>query len=414
MKDPIGRRELLGSAAAFLVVKPEAVRGTAANSAVRLGLLGCGGRGTGVAMSFVQNAGARLTALADLFPDRVQAARQRLAKLGAIGESYTGPDAVRQIAASKGIDALYIATPVWYHPEHFETAVAAGKHVYVEKPAGADVPGVKRMLRAAARARGRQSVTMGLQLRYASPYVEQVRRVHGGALGRIVCGLVHYYAGAIQRPAWPQASAAERRLRNWVHDKTLSGDIIVEQNVHVIDFTNWLLGARPVKVTGTCGRAGRNDHGDCNSHFACTFVYPNDVHISFASTQFIQGAWDVAMRFFGARGNSEARYDAPVNITGEQPWEFPGLGKPGQVRDNAAAVTGAFHGALDDADANKQKRFIESIASGNPLYDIEDGAQSTISAIMARMAAYSGREVAWEEAANSTEAWDPKLDIAKL
>jgi predicted dehydrogenase len=233
-------------------------------------------------------------------------------------------------------------------------------------------------------------------------------------VGDIVCGLINYYAGAIDRPAWPNASHAERRLRNWIHDKVISGDIIVEQNVHIIDFANWVLDAHPLKATGACGRAGRQDQGDCSSHFDCTFYYPNNVHISFASTQFIKGSWDVGMRFFGTRGNSEARYDAPVNITGEQPWEFPGLGKPGQVQDSKVAATGVFHGALDDADANKQKQFIGSIASGKPLYDIEPGCNSTISAIMARTAAYTGHEVTWEQARASQEAWDPKIDIAKL
>jgi len=414
MQKAISRRELVGSAAAFLLVKPESVRGSAANSAVRLGLLGCGGRGTGVALSFIQNAGARLTAVADLFPDRVQAAQERLAKFGKPEEGHSGPQAAQRIFESKAIDALYIATPVAFHPQHFEGAVAAGKHVYVEKPAGVDVPGVRRMLRAAERARGKQSVTMGLQLRHATPYVEQVKRIRAGSVGQIVCGLIHYYAGAIERPAWPNASPAERRLRNWIHDRVLSGDIIVEQNVHIIDFANWVLDAHPVKATGACGRAGRRDSGDCSSHFDCTFHYPNNVHVSFASAQFIKGTWDVGMRFFGTRGNSEARYDAPVNITGEEPWEFPGLGKPGQVSDGKVAATGVFHGALDDADANKQKNFIGSILSGQPLYDIEPGCNSTIGAIMARTAAYTGRDVTWEQAVNSSETWDPKLDIARL
>ncbi|MFB3827594.1 MAG: Gfo/Idh/MocA family protein [Bryobacteraceae bacterium] len=405
----INRREL-----AFLIVSPQAVRGSAANSAVRLGMVGCGGRGTGVAASFVENAAARLTALADLFPDNLNAARARLAKFGDIEEAYSGPRAAEQLFASQAVDAVYIATPVWFHPEHFEAAVAAGKHVYVEKPAGVDVPGVNRMLRAAARARGRLSITMGLQLRHASPYVEQVRRIHAGALGEIVCGLVHYYAGAIDRPAWPNASPAERRLRNWIHDRVLSGDIVVEQNVHVIDFTNWVLGAHPLKASGVCGRKGRRDQGDCKSHFDCTFSYPNDVHISFASTQFINGAWDVAMRYFGTRGNSEARYDAPVNITGAEKWEFPDLGKPGQVTDSKVAATGVFRGALDDADANKQKQFIQSIVTGKLLDDITPGAESTLSAIMARTAAYHGREVTWQETLRSNEVWDAKLEIAKL
>ena len=238
--------------------------------------------------------------------------------------------------------------------------------------------------------------------------------MRSGAIGEPVCGLVHYYAGPIERPAFPNAGPAERRLPNWIHDRVLSGDIIVEQNVHVIDFTNWVLSAHPLRATGVRGRRGRRDQGDCSSQYDCTFTYPGDVHISFASTQFINGCWDVAMRYFGTRGNAEAHYDAPVAITGEQTWEFPGLGKPGQIAGGQAAATGVFHGALDDADAKKEQAFIESITSGKFLNEVRPGAESTLSAIMGRMAADTGRTVTWEEALRSEEVWDANIDLEKL
>jgi predicted dehydrogenase len=407
----LGRREFVAAAGATLL-NPSLVRGSAAQGAVRLGLLGCGGRGVGVAESFVKNAGARITAVADLFSDRAEAARKQF-QAGA-SQVFSGPHAAQALLASSEIDAAYIATPVFYHPEHLEAAVAAGKHVYVEKPVAVDVPGVKRALRAAEAAKGKVSVTVGLQLRHATPYVELARRIHAGGIGEIVSGLVHYYAGPIERPSWPKASPQERRLRNWMHDRTLSGDIVVEQNVHVLDFTNWILGGHPLSVWGAAGRKGRRDAGDCSSHYDCTFVYPNDIHVSFASTQFIEGAWDVAMRFFGTTGNAEAHYDAPVRITGKQPWTFPGLGAPGQVTDNKAAVTGVFHGALDDADAMKQRAFVESITSGRFLNEVAPGADSTMSAIMARMAADTGRVVRWEDVVESQEAWDPHIDGSAL
>ena len=157
----------------------------------------------------------------------------------------------------------------------------------------------------------------------------------------------------------------QRRLRNWVWDRVLSGDIIVEQNVHVIDMTNWMLNAHPVEVVGSCGRRGRTDDGDAMSHYDCIYTYPNNIQISFASTQFIKGSWDVAMRIFGTHGNAVAHYSAPVEITGEQPWHFPGLGKPGQITaSQEKAAAGIFHGALDDADRNKHRAFINSITSG--------------------------------------------------
>jgi predicted dehydrogenase len=225
----------------------------------------------------------------------------------------------------------------------------------------------------------------------------------------MVSGQVHYFASALTRPEWPNATPHERRLRNWVHDRMLSGDIIVEQNVHIIDVTNWLLGGHPLKASGKNGRAGRTDKGDCSSHFNCLFTYPNDVHVSFASTQFGTAAWGVGMQYYGTKGCAEARYDAPVRISGETNWEFPGLGKP-QATDQAAAVTGVFHGALDDADANKQKAFIDSITSGKLLNEAASGAESALAGMLGRIAAATGREVTWEQLMASKEVWNPRMD----
>jgi predicted dehydrogenase len=259
------------------------------------------------------------------------------------------------------------------------------------------------------RAKGKVSLAVGFQIRHASPYVELARRIHEGQIGQPVTGQIHYFASAINRPDWPNASPAERRLRNWIHDKAISGDIIVEQNVHIIDVTNWLLKGRPVKAVGSGGRAGRTDQGDAWSHYNCVFTYPGDVHISFASTQFGTAGWGVGMQYFGTKGIAEARYDAPVRISGETRWEFPGLGRP-PATDQAAAVTGAFRGALEDADPNKQKAFIESITSGNPVNEAQQGAESALAGILGRMAAYTGKEVAWDQMMKSKEVWDPKMD----
>jgi predicted dehydrogenase len=313
-----------------------------------------------------------VTALADLFPDQLEAGRTRLdevsAKFGkpAVDASrlYKGLRSYEALFASQDVDAVYIATPPWFHPEHLEAAIAAGKHIYLEKPVAVDVPGAKKVMALGERARGRKlSLAVGFQIRHASPYVELARRVHEGQIGQPVCGQIHYFASALKRPDWPAATPVERRLRNWVHDKALSGDIIVEQNIHIIDVTSWMLKANPLKAVGSTGRAGRVDTGDCNGHFNCVFTYPGKVHVSFASTQFGSAAWGVGMQYYGTKGCAEARYDAPVRISGETQWEFPGLGKP-QAVDAATAATGTFHGALDDADPNKQKAFVESITSG--------------------------------------------------
>ncbi len=417
----VGRREFLGAAvaaASVTILKPSLVWGSQANSAIRLGLLGCGGRGTNVTGSFLRNTSAVVTAIGDIFQDNLEAGRQHLDKVSAeVGKPaidpshmFRGPRAYEQLFASKDIDAIYIATPPYFHPAHLEAALASGKHVYLEKPVAVDVPGAKKVMALGEKVKGKSSLAVGFQIRHASPYVEMVKRIHEGQLGAPVSGQIHYFASALTRPDWPNATPAERRLRNWVHDRILSGDIIVEQNVHIIDVTNWVLQGHPVKAVGSGGRAGRTDQGDCYSHYNCVFTYPNDVHVSFASTQFGTAAWGVGMQYYGTKGCAEARYDTPVRISGETNWEFPGLGKP-QATDQAQAVTGTFHGALDDADPNKQKAFIESITSGTFINEAALGAESALAAMLGRTAAYTGRAVTWDELLKSTEVWDPKMDV---
>jgi predicted dehydrogenase len=416
MSDNLLSRRALLAAATPLILKPELVRGSQRNSAVRLALFGCGGRGTGVAQSFVANTPAHVTALGDLYPDALARAKDALdtsaAKVGkpAIDKKllFSGRKSLDELLASSEIDAVYIATPPYFHPEHLEKAVASGKHVYCEKPVGVDMAGCKRVMKVGQRVGAKQSVVIGFQLRHAPPYMELVKKVQSGAMGQMVCGLSHYYAGAIERPEWPNASPQEKRLRNWIFDKTISGDILVEQNIHLIDVNNWILGAHPVSAQGTCGRKGRRDSGDCSSHFNVNYTYPGDVHITVTSTQFIEGSWDVAMRYFGTEGNAEMKYDAPVRITGKRPWDAPGVGVPVQNQGQAAAA-GAFKGAIEDADAEKERRFIESIVNAKPLNEVAPGAESALSAILGRTAAYAGRAITWDELMKSDEAWNFSL-----
>ena len=419
----VGRREFVGLAAAaagLTILKPSVVFGTQANSAVRLGLLGCGGRGLAVTGSFLANTSAVVTAIGDIFQDNLEEGKRRLDR--AWGKTkptidparmFRGVKAYEQLFASKDIDAVYIATPPYFHPQHLEAAIAAGKHVYLEKPVAVDVPGAKRIMALGEKAKGKLSLAVGFQIRYASPYVLLEKRIREGHIGSMVSGETHYFASNINRPPFADKSPDERRLRNWIYEKTISGDIIVEQNIHILDVTNWLLNARPLKAYAKNGRLGRTDPGDCSSHYNCVFTYPNDVHITFSSTQYGRASWGVAMQYYGTRGIAEARYDAPVRISGDTNWEYPGLGRP-QAVDQAAAVTGQFRGALDDADANKQNAFIGSIISGNLLNEATPGAESVLSAILARMAASTGRETTWEEMLKSTEVYDPKINFAQF
>ena len=421
----VTRREFVGVAAAatagFTILKPSTVFGTQANSAVRLGLLGCGGRGTAVTRSFLQNTSAVVTAIGDIFQDNLQEGKRRLdevsAKYGkpAIDPSrmFKGYKAYEGLFASKDVDALYIATPPYFHPAHLEAAIASGKHVYLEKPVAVDVPGAKKVIALGEKVKGKVSLAIGFQIRYASPYVLLEKRIREGQIGKPVSGQIHYFASNIGRPDFADKSADERRLRNWIYERALSGDIIVEQNCHIVDVTNWLLAGHAVKAYGAAGRVGRTDPGDCSSHYTCVFTYPSDVHVSFGSTQFGKAAWGVGMQYYGTLGIAEARYDAPVRISGLTNWEYPGLGRP-QAVDQQAAVTGQFRGALDDADSNKQNAFIGSIVTGQLVNEATQGAESTLSSILGRMAAQLGRELTWDELLKSTEVYDPKINFTQF
>ena len=423
--DAVDRRTFLSvtaAATAAMFVKPGLVRGTNANSAIRVGLLGCGGRGTEDAENLVDTGGAQVVALADLFQDQLDAARahfdqvQQAKGYAALDprQLFVGPHAFEQIAASREVDAIVVATPPFFHPQHLDAVVTGGKHVYLEKPVAVDVPGAKRVIDIGRRAQGKLSLDVGFQIRDCPPFVELVNRIHAGAIGNIVCGEAYYLTGYIDRPAWPNASPAERRLRNWVHDRVLSGDIIVEQNIHVIDICNWVLQAHPVKVSATGGRLGRPaDDGDCYGNYNAVFHYPNDVKVTFSSTQFAKGWWDVSERFFGTKGTAISPYTGPLGIWGDQPWQAPlVVQQPGQQA--AFSVTGNFTSNLQNADAEKKKAFIESINSGKFHNQADKGAESALSCMLARTAAYTGREITWDELLKSSEVWDSRLDLANL
>jgi myo-inositol 2-dehydrogenase / D-chiro-inositol 1-dehydrogenase len=419
----ISRREFIGAttAAGFMILKPGLVRGTEANSAVRVGLLGCGGRGTEDATNLVDTGGARVVALGDLFQDQLDKACRHFDQIqqakgyGGIdhAQTFVGPNAYEQIANSKEVDAIVIATPPIFHPQHLETVVAAGKHVYCEKPVAVDVPGAKKVMDIGKGAQGKLSLDVGFQIRNCPMFVEMVRRIHGGALGVIASGEAHYIAGYIGRPDWPNASPEERRLRNWVHDRTLSGDIIVEQNIHAIDICNWVLQDHPVKAVATGGTQGRPAADTAYSHYNVVLYYPNDIPVTFSSTQFNKGWFDVTERFFGTKGTSQSPYSGPLGIWGDEPWQPEGAAQPASGGQQFS-VTGKFSDNLAEADPEKKKAFVESITSGQFHNQAEPGALSALSCMLARTAAYTGNPVTWDELMGSTEVWESNIDLNKL
>lgn len=420
--DSLPRRSFLnmtGLGVGLLILKPESVRGYPANSAVRLGLLGCGSRGTSVATSMAKNAGARIVALADIFPDQLDKAK---ATFDGIASSlgYPGPErhllftrlhAYQELANAKDVDAIQISTPPYFHIEHLAAAVSGGKHAYCEKPVGVDMAQTRRALEIAKQVDGKVSVDVGFQIRSAPPFAELVKRIQAGALGKLVSLDTHYYSPAIQYPDRPASmSKDELRLRNWNWDLTLSGDIVVEQNIHVVDICNWILGTHPESAYATGGRDVLQHFGNNFDNYQVSYTYPNGIHATMNSKQYGHTTdFDVSERVFGSEGYSESPYSGALRITGANPWEWKGSST--SKESSGFAANGAFSDNLADADAEKDKGFINSISSGQFHNQIALGVETARSAILARMAAREKRFITWDEMIASKESWTLGLDM---
>ena len=421
------RKFLQNSAAAaggLLLLKSRAAFGYAANSAVRLGLLGCGGRGTAVAESFSKNTTAQVVALADLFADQLAAGRSHFDQLNAsLGRAaidpkllFRGPRAFEQLAASPDVDLIQISTPPFFHVQHLQAAVAAGKHVYCEKPVGIDIRQARQALEIAKRVQPRQSVDVGFQCRNAPPIAAIAERIKAGALGKIASVAANYNAPASGEKTRPNASADEYRLRNWLWDRALSGDILVEQNIHIIDLCNWLLGARPLKAAATGGRNILTHFGDCWDNYQVDFTYPGEIHLLFSSTQFGDYAvFDAGLRFFGSAGYATVPYAGPVQIIGAQAWAWQNVAAQGAAPASGGfAANGVFNDNLAFADRDKERTFIDSITSGNSHNQIAAGVETALSCMLGRMAGYQHREVSWEDLLAHGETYQLGLNLEEF
>ena len=313
----LGRREFLkATAAGVTIVAPTAVRGSQANSRLEIGVIGSGGRGRFVVAALRaahQHQGGRAARLLR------RSRRQRSAKELSVdaGARFTGLDGYRALLDRK-LDAVAIESPPYFHPEQAVAALEAGKHLYLAKPIAVDVAGCLAVERAAKAAGASRKVLVDFQTRRDPLFREAAERVHRGDIGPAVLGHVFYHAGRLSPKAPPgheHGAPAQLGLRS-----ALSGDIIVEQNIHVIDVANWYLQARPVKAQGTGGRKARVDVGDCWDHFVVTYTYPNGVLVDFSSAQFTKGFDDLRIRVYGARGTVDSAYDGDVRLTGDVPW----------------------------------------------------------------------------------------------
>jgi myo-inositol 2-dehydrogenase/D-chiro-inositol 1-dehydrogenase len=421
----MNRRQFLGmstAAAGFLIVKPKTAFGFEGNSAVRYALLGCGKRGTSVATSFAKNTPIRLVALADIFPDQLATAKAHFdeinASLGAppIDQKmmYHGYTAYQQLAASPDVDAIQISTPPFFHVEHLDGVVSAGKHAYCEKPVGVDMAQTIKALEVAKRVDGKVSIDVGFQVRSAPPFAEVVRRIHAGEIGEIAAISAHYNAPAATYLDRPNISSDERRLREWLWDRTLSGDILLEQNIHVIDVCNWIMGAHPISAVGKCSRKVVHNPGNTSDNYEVIFTYPGGVEMTFSSTQFgTNGFFDVAERIFGSTGIADAPYSGPVQISGQNTWNWvdddPANKAPGKF-----AADGAFTNNLRLADTMKDRGFIDSITSGKFHNQIADGVASARSCMLGRKAAETGHEVTWDALLQGREVYSLGMDITQF
>ncbi len=414
------RKFLVGSAAAsgLMFVKPETAFGYQANSAVRYALLGCGNRGTSVATSFAKNTSARVVALADLFPDQLEKGKAHFDQINqSLG--YAGPElqfrgykAFEELAASPHVDAVQISTPPWFHVQHLDAMVRGNKHAYCEKPVGVDIAQTKQALEIAKRVDGKVSVDVGFQIRSAPPFVEIVRRIHNGDLGKIASITAYYNAPPAVEHDYPSASADEQQIRNWLWYRNLSGDILVEQNIHVIDICNWILQSHPIKAVTTGGRNIINHPGDCWDNYQVSFTYPDDVHLSFSSTQFCPGHWfDVSERVFGSKGIAEAPYSGPLRIIGDNAWAWS---SSTTQPTGSFAANGAFSDNLAQADSEKDKGFIESITSGKFHNQIATGVETARSCMLGRMAGQLKREVTWDELLAHGEEYHLDINMSQF
>ena len=247
------------AATAFAVVKPESVRGSQANSAITVGLIGSGGRGTYDTQQVIADPRAKVTALCDLFDDRIEAAK---AKLNLPGVKTF--NSFEKLLADASIDAVIIATPPFEHPRMLEAAVEAKKHIYCEKPMGVDLEGAQRVMKAARKADPSKTLSVGFQQRYGPVYLEAYKRLQDGRLGELSTARAFWISGdPFQFHQYDDPKVM--KLRNWFAFKELSGDIIVEQDCHNFDVLHWFIGARPISAVGTRQPEGSQEHGHSGS-----------------------------------------------------------------------------------------------------------------------------------------------------
>lgn len=367
--------------AAALASAPRVFGATAGSDRIRVGVIGCGGRGPAAAQNCLDSApGVEIVALGDLFPWQVEAAKKKLKLTNVKG--FSGFDAYQKVIASD-VDLVILATPPGFRPAHFAAAVAAGKHVFMEKPIAVDPVGVRSVIETARLAKQKKlAVVAGTQRRHQPAYIETIKRIHDGDIGDLVAGNCYWNGDGIwfrkkDDPKYPdlaKLSDFEWQCWNWYHWDWLSGDQVVEQHLHNLDVMNWVFGGPPAKFYGMGGRQTRGDiAGNIWDHFATEMEYPNGARVVSMSRHTPKSTTRVAERVIGTKGMSDC--DKGM-IKGAKPFNYSGPNPNPYVVEHTDLIA--------------------SIRSGNPLNEGEQVALSTMTAIGCRMAAYTGREVSWK------------------
>jgi len=369
---------------------------------LKAGLIGCGGRGTGAALNYL-DAGPNLeiTALGDVFQDKLDLCRQQLKEKKNVDlpddKCFLGFDSFEKVIDS-GVDVVLLCTPPHFRPAHVEAAVNAGKHIFMEKPIAVDPVGARSVLVSSKRAAEKGlSIISGTIRRSQKDFIETWRRVASGEIGEIVSAHIIRNGGSLwvrkRQPGWTDM---EYMLRNWANFCWLSGDHIVEQFIHEIDVMNWYLGKNPVKAMGWGGRQ-RRVTGDQYDFFSVEYLYDNGMHTHCAARQ-ITGCSNLTKQFIvGTDGFADAR-GTLYDLNGEVKWKYPYPEE--DSTDETWKVTDPY--------VQEHINLIAGIRSGNTVSDAEAQVNSTLITVMGRMSAYTGKDVTWDEVLNSDLYLGPK------
>jgi myo-inositol 2-dehydrogenase/D-chiro-inositol 1-dehydrogenase len=358
---------------------------------INIGLVGCGGRGTGATIQAMNTSGGdvNLVAMGDVFEDRLQGSLRAVKgkhgdKVKVTRDSqFVGFDAFDNVLQSD-IDMVILATPPGFRPLHFERAVKAGKHVFMEKPVATDAPGIRRVLEANKIAKEKGlAVQVGLQRRHEVAYRETMQQIKDGAIGDIVLARAYWNSGGVWvRPRQANQTELEYQMRNWYYFNWLCGDHIDEQHIHNIDVINWLMDGFPVTAQGQGGREVRNgeDHGQIFDHHFVEFTYANGTKF-FSQCRHIRKCYNsVSEHAHGTKGHADISGGKIFSPSGEVSWK----------------TNGARGGHQEE-----HHDLFRDLRAGNIPNEAEYGARSTMTSILGRMATYSGKVVKWDDAINS-------------